>query len=69
MTTIDKYAINGKILPPVERFDVVVVGAGSAGTEAAMAAVQAGKSVLLVDENRSRARRWATIRRCSSAGG
>ena len=49
--TTDKFAINGKILPPVERFDVVVVGAGSAGTEAAMAAVQAGKSVLLVDEN------------------
>lgn len=49
--TFDKYAINGKILPPVERFDVIVVGAGSAGTEAAIAAAQAGKSVLLVDEN------------------
>jgi thioredoxin reductase len=48
---IDKYAINGKILPPAERFDVIVVGAGSAGTAAAIAAAQAGKSVLLVDEN------------------
>ena len=51
MTTIDKYAVNGKILPPAEHFDVVVVGAGSAGTKAALAAAQAGKSVLLVDEN------------------
>ena len=49
--TTDKYAINDKILPPAERFDVVVVGAGSAGTAAAIAATQAGKTVLLVDEN------------------
>ena len=49
--TTDKYAINDKILPPAERFDVVVVGAGSAGTAAAIAATRAGKTVLLVDEN------------------
>ena len=49
--TIDKYDLKGKIQPPGERFDVVVVGAGTAGTEAAIAAATAGESVLLVDEN------------------
>ena len=47
----DKYDLTNKILPPTERFDVVVVGAGSAGTAAAMAASQAGKTVLLIDEH------------------
>ena len=49
--TVDKYDLNGKILPPLERFDVVIVGAGGAGTSAAIDAAQAGKSVLLIDEN------------------
>ena len=47
----DKYDLTDKILPPTERFDVVVVGAGSAGTAAAMAAFKTGKSVLLIDEH------------------
>ncbi len=48
---IDVHAIDGKIHAPDERFDVVVVGAGSAGTAAAIDAVRAGERVLLVDEN------------------
>lgn len=48
---VDVHAIDGKIHAPGERFDVVVVGAGSAGTAAAIDAAQAGQSVLLVDEN------------------
>jgi thioredoxin reductase len=47
----DAYSIAGKFRPPAERFDVVVVGAGAAGTAAAIDAAQAGASVLLVDEN------------------
>ncbi len=50
---IDAFALtpgDGKIAPPVERFDTVVVGAGTAGTAAAIAAAARG-SVLLVDEN------------------
>ena len=47
----DKYDLTDKILPPTERFDVVVVGAGSAGTAAAIAASQAGQTVLLIDEH------------------
>lgn len=50
----DRHALSpgdGKIAPPAERFDTIVVGAGPAGTAAAVAAAQAGRSVLLVDEN------------------
>ena len=49
--TIDRHDLTGKILPPGERFDVVVVGAGEAGAAAAIEAAKAGKSVLLIDEN------------------
>jgi NADPH-dependent 2,4-dienoyl-CoA reductase/sulfur reductase-like enzyme len=47
----DPYSIAGKFRPPTQRFDVVVVGAGAAGTEAAIAAAEDGSTVLLVDEN------------------
>jgi thioredoxin reductase len=49
--TVDIHAIDGKISAPDERFDLVVVGAGSAGTAAAIDAARAGARVLLVDEN------------------
>lgn len=47
----DIHAIDGKFPAPEQTFDVVVVGAGPAGCEAALAAAQVGQSVLLVDEN------------------
>ena len=47
----DVHAIDGKIGEPAEVFDTVVVGAGAAGTAAAIAAAKAGGSVLLVDEH------------------
>jgi thioredoxin reductase len=47
----DPYAIAGKFLAPEQRYDLVVVGAGTAGCAAAIAAAKAGESVLLVDEN------------------
>lgn len=47
----DPASIAGKFKPPERRFDVVVVGAGSAGVEAAILAAQSGAGVLLVDEN------------------
>jgi thioredoxin reductase len=47
----DAYSIAGKFTPPEQRFDVVVVGAGPAGAQAAIDAAQGGASVLLVDEN------------------
>jgi thioredoxin reductase len=47
----DAYSIAGKFTPPAQRFDVVVVGAGPAGAQAAIDAAQGGASVLLVDEN------------------
>jgi thioredoxin reductase len=47
----DVHAIDGKIPMPDSCFDVVVVGAGQAGTEAAVAAAQGGASVLLIDEH------------------
>jgi thioredoxin reductase len=49
--TVDVHAIDGKIPAPDERFDLVVVGAGRAGTAAAIDAAKAGARVLLVDEN------------------
>ena len=48
---VDVHALDGKIPPPETRYDVVVVGAGASGIAAALAATEAGKSVLLVDEN------------------
>jgi len=48
---VDVHAIDGKLSAPDERFDVVVVGAGDAGTAAAIAAAGEGATVLLVDEN------------------
>ena len=47
----DPYSIAGKFKPPQKRFDVVVIGAGCAGTSAAIKAAEGGASVLLVDEN------------------
>jgi thioredoxin reductase len=47
----DPFSIAGKFRPPEQRFDVVVIGAGAAGAEAAIKAAEAGESVLLVDEN------------------
>lgn len=47
----DRHAIDGKVPAADERFDTVVVGAGAAGTAAAIAAARAGGSVLLIDEN------------------
>jgi thioredoxin reductase len=49
--TVDAYDLTGKILPPRERFDVVIIGAGKTGTAAAIDAAKAGKAVLLIDEN------------------
>jgi thioredoxin reductase len=50
-TGTDLCAVNGVHSPPEARYDVVVVGAGPSGIAAAMGAVKAGSSVLLVDEN------------------
>ena len=47
----DPSAIDGKFKRADETAQLLIIGAGSAGTEAAIAAVQAGESVLLVDEN------------------
>lgn len=47
----DPHSIDGKFPPPAHHFDVIVVGAGDAGCEAAIAAAQGGASVLLIDEN------------------
>ena len=37
----------------VESFDAIVIGAGPAGTKAALAAAEAGLTVLLIDEGRA----------------
>ena len=50
-TGTDICAIDGTRSPPEARYDLVVVGAGRSGIAAAIAAVTAGFSVLLVDEN------------------
>jgi thioredoxin reductase len=50
-TGTDLCAVNGTHAPPEARYGVVVVGAGPSGIGAAMDAVKAGASVLLVDEN------------------
>ena len=50
-TGTDLCAINGTRSPAEARYDVVVIGAGSSGTAAAIAAAKAGSTVLLVDEN------------------
>ena len=47
----DLCAVNGTRSPPEAHYDVVVVGAGPSGIAAALEAVQAGQSVLLIDEN------------------
>jgi thioredoxin reductase len=47
----DLCAVNGTHAPPEARYDVVVVGAGPSGITAAIDAVRAGATVLLVDEN------------------
>ncbi|MBS0254893.1 MAG: FAD-dependent oxidoreductase [Proteobacteria bacterium] len=48
---VDIHAIDGKFPPPSAHYQVVVVGAGPAGAEAALAAAKGGASVLLVDEH------------------
>ena len=49
--TVDIHALDGKIPLPGEHFDTIVVGAGSAGTRAAIEAARGGRPVLLIDEN------------------
>jgi thioredoxin reductase len=51
VTARDIHAIDGKLPAPDERFDVVVVGAGRAGTAEAIDAAKGGSAVLLIDEN------------------
>jgi thioredoxin reductase len=48
---IDPHALNGKLPLAEARYDVVVIGAGPSGIAAATQGAQAGRSVLLVDEN------------------
>ena len=48
---IDRAAINGKLPRPERTVQVLIVGAGPAGTAAAIAQAKAGAQVLLVDEN------------------
>jgi thioredoxin reductase len=51
LSAIDPHALNGKLPLAEARYDVVVIGAGPSGIAAATQAAEAGKSVLLVDEN------------------
>ena len=50
-TGTDVCAINGTRGAAESRYDVVVIGAGSSGTAAALEAAKSGSSVLLIDEN------------------
>jgi thioredoxin reductase len=47
----DPKSIAGKFSAPAEHVQVAVIGAGPAGIAAAIAAAQAGRSVMLIDEN------------------
>jgi thioredoxin reductase len=47
----DPSAIDGKLAPPEEHADVLVIGAGVAGTAAAIEAAKLGAQVVLIDEN------------------
>ncbi len=47
----DRHALDTKIPHAEAHFDLVVVGAGHAGTTAAIAAAKAGDTVLLIDEH------------------
>ena len=47
----DKSAIDGKFAAPEEQAEVLVIGAGPAGTAAAIEAAKRGASVVLIDEN------------------
>jgi len=47
----DHSAIDGKFAPPEEHADVLVIGAGPAGTAAAIEAAKLGAQVVLIDEN------------------
>ena len=47
----DPSAIDGKFAPPEEHADVLVIGAGPAGTAAAIEAAKLGAQVVLIDEN------------------
>lgn len=47
----DVHALDGKFAPPERHVEVLVIGAGAAGTAAAIAAARGGAAVMLVDEN------------------
>jgi thioredoxin reductase len=47
----DPISITGKFAPPAERAETLVIGAGPAGTAAAIEAAKAGRRVVLVDEH------------------
>ena len=47
----DRFALNGKLARPERTVEVLIIGAGPAGTAAAIAAAQLGAQVLLVDEH------------------
>lgn len=49
--TVDIHDLTGKFVSPETRYDIVIVGAGAAGTAAAIEAAHGGRSVLLIDEN------------------
>lgn len=47
----DRFSIAGKDVPPTERAELVIVGAGPAGCAAAVVAARAGIQVMLIDEH------------------